>query len=309
MQLDPEFKKRYLKKVAERLQRYLQETSNETTEGGNASRGRGASRSHESAISASELYRTGTEGSLKTGAARWGGPATSVIRKLKDFGLTPYELLDPNDKIVGYFGHNRAGASISVLYYGRNEWITWLLEDLPRKDSGYSLQACDKSASPLKTRGIQTTYSRTARKRIIEAESKYESQAQEKEGRAGSRSESHTGPDGGRIHEYTSTDIDGRAQRRRTATPELTSRTGATKLSFIKKIPGHKNSEGEEAPWCILKHETGKILRSYKTKAEAKNGLKLMHIFSSRKTLLTLPIDDANAIEAWYDDEHGLGRA
>jgi hypothetical protein len=34
-----------------------------------------------------------------------------------------------------------------------------------------------------------------------------------------------------------------------------------------------------------------------------------MHIFSSRKTLLTLPIDDANAIEAWYDDEHGLGRA
>ena len=54
------------------------------------------------------------------------------------------------------------------------------------------------------------------------------------------------------------------------------------KVSYVSHCPGHKDSEGNSAPWCIRSHETGKILRSFKTKAEAAKGLKDMHIFAAQ---------------------------
>lgn len=36
---------------------------------------------------------------------------------------------------------------------------------------------------------------------------------------------------------------------------------------------GHKNSKGESAEWCIVSHETGKILSSHKSKSAAKKHL------------------------------------
>ena len=52
-----------------------------------------------------------------------------------------------------------------------------------------------------------------------------------------------------------------------------------TLLEYVKKIPGHRNSKGEPAPWAIVSHKTGKVLSSHKTKAEAEEHLKQMHIF------------------------------
>lgn len=51
------------------------------------------------------------------------------------------------------------------------------------------------------------------------------------------------------------------------------------KISYIKYQKGHKNSKGEEAPWVIISHETGKILASFKTKEEAEKHLKRMQYF------------------------------
>lgn len=48
---------------------------------------------------------------------------------------------------------------------------------------------------------------------------------------------------------------------------------------YVKKIPGHKNSKGENAPWVIISHETKKIISSHKTKEDAKKHLQHMHIF------------------------------
>lgn len=39
--------------------------------------------------------------------------------------------------------------------------------------------------------------------------------------------------------------------------------------SFIKKIDNYKNSKGESSPYCIVSHNTSKVLSSYKTKEEA----------------------------------------
>jgi len=49
------------------------------------------------------------------------------------------------------------------------------------------------------------------------------------------------------------------------------------KESFVKHIPGHKNSKGEASPYCIVSHETGKILSSHKTESAAKKHLQDMH--------------------------------
>lgn len=50
-------------------------------------------------------------------------------------------------------------------------------------------------------------------------------------------------------------------------------------LEYVKRIPGHRNSKGEPAPWTIVSHKTGKILSSHKTKKDAEEHLKQMHIF------------------------------
>lgn len=50
------------------------------------------------------------------------------------------------------------------------------------------------------------------------------------------------------------------------------------KLSFVSKCPGHRNSKGELAEWCVKSHDTGEIISSHKTKAQAKEHLRQMHI-------------------------------
>lgn len=50
-------------------------------------------------------------------------------------------------------------------------------------------------------------------------------------------------------------------------------------LEFVCYVKGHKNSKGENAPWVIRSHKTGKILSSHKSEQEAKEHLKQMHIF------------------------------
>lgn len=54
-------------------------------------------------------------------------------------------------------------------------------------------------------------------------------------------------------------------------------------LEYVKRMPGHRNSKGESAPWVIVSHKTGKVLSSHKTKAEAEEHLKQMHIFKERR--------------------------
>jgi hypothetical protein len=57
---------------------------------------------------------------------------------------------------------------------------------------------------------------------------------------------------------------------------EIEKQASLTKVAYVGKCPGHKNSEGESAPWCVFQHETGKILTSYKSEEAAKEGLKNM---------------------------------
>jgi len=49
--------------------------------------------------------------------------------------------------------------------------------------------------------------------------------------------------------------------------------------SFIQHIKEHVNSKGENAPWVIKDHKNKKILKSFKSEAEAKKALQNMHIF------------------------------
>lgn len=49
-----------------------------------------------------------------------------------------------------------------------------------------------------------------------------------------------------------------------------------TKVAYVTHVTGHVNSKGEAAPWVIKQHNTGKILESFKSEAEAKAGLKNM---------------------------------
>ena len=46
---------------------------------------------------------------------------------------------------------------------------------------------------------------------------------------------------------------------------------------------GHKNSKGEKAEWCIVSHETGKILSSHKSKFAAESHLTDMRKFKHMK--------------------------
>ncbi len=50
-------------------------------------------------------------------------------------------------------------------------------------------------------------------------------------------------------------------------------------VEYVKRSPGHRNSKGEPAPWTVVSHETGRIISSHKTKKEAEEHLKRMHVF------------------------------
>jgi hypothetical protein len=58
------------------------------------------------------------------------------------------------------------------------------------------------------------------------------------------------------------------------------SKEAAKKVAYVKHCPGHKNSKGESAEWCIYSHETGKIISSEKSEGAAKKQLQNMHAHS-----------------------------
>jgi len=53
-----------------------------------------------------------------------------------------------------------------------------------------------------------------------------------------------------------------------------------SKKAYVKHCPGHRNSKGDLAEWCIYSHETGKILSSHKSQGAAKSHLQDMHAHS-----------------------------
>lgn len=55
------------------------------------------------------------------------------------------------------------------------------------------------------------------------------------------------------------------------------------KVAYVAHCPGHKNSKGELAEWCVKSHETGKIISSHGTEAAAKKHLQDMHAHSGSK--------------------------
>ena len=53
-------------------------------------------------------------------------------------------------------------------------------------------------------------------------------------------------------------------------------------VESVKYIKGHKNSKGEDAPWTIVSHETGKILSSHKSKKAAEEHLRQMEYYKHK---------------------------
>lgn len=68
------------------------------------------------------------------------------------------------------------------------------------------------------------------------------------------------------------------------------------KLSFVSKCPGHRNSKGELAEWCVKSHDTGEIISSHRTKAQAKEHLRQMHIHKGST------FDEGRYFRAWDEN-------
>lgn len=66
--------------------------------------------------------------------------------------------------------------------------------------------------------------------------------------------------------------------------PAGKSESADEKLSYEK---GRKNSKGEDAPWVIRDHKTGKVLESFPTKKEAENHMKTMKRYSKTEGKFT----------------------
>lgn len=82
----------------------------------------------------------------------------------------------------------------------------------------------------------------------------------------------------------------------------LLNKQAFVKLSFVSKCPGHRNSKGELAEWCVKSHDTGEIISSHKTKAQAKEHLKQMHIHKgsikrAKEVGVKVPAKLLNALE------------
>lgn len=52
---------------------------------------------------------------------------------------------------------------------------------------------------------------------------------------------------------------------------------------MVRYRKGHRNSKGEKAEWCIVSHETGKVLSSHKSKSAAEKHLGDMRKFKHMK--------------------------
>lgn len=60
------------------------------------------------------------------------------------------------------------------------------------------------------------------------------------------------------------------------------------RVSYIVHMPGHKDSEGNLAPWVIKKHETGEVLSSHGNEAEAKKHLQQIRYFKHNEGSLSV---------------------
>jgi hypothetical protein len=73
-----------------------------------------------------------------------------------------------------------------------------------------------------------------------------------------------------------------------------------TKVAYVAHVPGHKNSQGEAAPWVVKSHEDGHIISSHKSKAEAKQHLRDMHAHSgSKKSNWLIVSATVNSLDAF----------
>lgn len=62
----------------------------------------------------------------------------------------------------------------------------------------------------------------------------------------------------------------------------LLSKLSTIRVAYIKHCPGHKGFDGKLREWCIVSHDTGKILQSYSSKSEAEKALKRMRYFKHK---------------------------
>lgn len=53
-------------------------------------------------------------------------------------------------------------------------------------------------------------------------------------------------------------------------------------VEYVRYRRGHKNSNGESAPWVIISHSTGKVLSSHKSRSEAKKHLREMEYYKHK---------------------------
>lgn len=65
-----------------------------------------------------------------------------------------------------------------------------------------------------------------------------------------------------------------------------------SKVAYVSHCPGHKNSKGELAEWCVKSHEDGHIISSHGSQEAAKKHLQDMHAHSgSKSTRAPLPAE------------------
>jgi len=81
--------------------------------------------------------------------------------------------------------------------------------------------------------------------------------------------------------------------------------TAKNKVAYVSKCPGHRNSKGELAEWCIKQHDTDKILESFKSEGAAKEGLKNMESHKHGATDAENPNDTRHIDTAPIGGEHG----
>lgn len=56
------------------------------------------------------------------------------------------------------------------------------------------------------------------------------------------------------------------------------------KQAYVRHCPGHINSKGLKAEWCIFSHDDDKILSSHLSEEAAKEHLKDMEIHKDKKS-------------------------
>lgn len=77
---------------------------------------------------------------------------------------------------------------------------------------------------------------------------------------------------------------------------------------MIVHMPGHKNSDGEEAPWVIKSHETGEILSSHKSKEDAEKHLYKDMQGHKKGSLEPVLTDIAKEVTVWYKMQDNMDK-